>query len=197
MLTSFLIPSTNGGSSHHAPDANASPGGNTPPPGEDPMLIDAETRPHTQVVKICMPMNITGMLNPFPYVQAFVKHLIAPDPSAMLLSEDPAITSVNSPDKVPKNDKINHFAVAPQTIGNCCQQSAFFLMYCSTKSLSQIKFETIPMIRLEKSCIWDILRSHCQPRPCTRRTSVLFMECIQHSPTVTCLKANSPPTWRL
>jgi hypothetical protein len=52
MLTSFLIPATDSGSSCHAPDANASPGGNAPPPGKDPMLIDAETRVHTQVVKM-------------------------------------------------------------------------------------------------------------------------------------------------
>jgi hypothetical protein len=156
MLTSFLIPAADSGSSCHAPNANASPGGNTPPPGEDPMLIDAETRVHTQVVKMCMLMTGTGMLNPVPYVHTFVKHMIAANPNAMLLSDDPAITSVNSPNEVPKNKKINHFAIVPQMIGNC-RQYAFFLKYYSTKSLSQIKFENVPMMMwLKKSCIWIV-----------------------------------------
>jgi hypothetical protein len=55
MLTSFSIPAADNSSSNHALDANASPGGNAPPPGEDPMLIDAETRAHTQVVKMKFP----------------------------------------------------------------------------------------------------------------------------------------------
>jgi hypothetical protein len=55
------------------------------------MLIDAETRAHTQVVKMCMLMTGTGMLKPVSYIQAFVKHLIAANPSAMLLSDDLAI----------------------------------------------------------------------------------------------------------
>jgi hypothetical protein len=121
------------------------------------MLIDAETRAHTQVVKMCMPMTGTGMLNPVPYVQTFVKHMIAADLNAMLLSDDPAVASVNSPNEVPKNAKINHFAIVPQMIGNR-QQYAFFLKYHSTKSLSQIKFENVPMMMwLKKSllfCSW-------------------------------------------
>jgi hypothetical protein len=124
------------------------------------MLIDAETRAHTQVVKMCMPMTGTGMLNPVPYVQTFVKHMIAADLNAMLLSDDPAVASVNSPNEVPKNAKINHFAIAPQTIGNR-QQYAFFLKYHSTKSLSQIKFENVPMMMwLKKSHIWIVPHSH-------------------------------------
>jgi hypothetical protein len=63
-------------------------------------------------------MTGTGMLNPVPYVQTFVKHMIAANPNAMLLSDDPAVASVNSPDEVPKNGKINLFTVALQTIGN-------------------------------------------------------------------------------
>jgi hypothetical protein len=39
MSTSFLIPATNGGSSHHALNANASSSGNAPPPGEDPCWL--------------------------------------------------------------------------------------------------------------------------------------------------------------
>jgi hypothetical protein len=124
------------------------------------MLIYAETRAHTQVVKMCMPMTGTGMLNPVPYVQTFVKHMIAADLNAMLLSDDPAVASVNSPNEVPKNAKINHFAIAPQTIGNR-QQYAFFLKYHSTKSLSQIKFENVPMMMwLKKSHIWIVPHSH-------------------------------------
>jgi hypothetical protein len=65
-----------------------------------------------------MPMTGTGMLNPVPYVQTFVKHMIAADLNAMLLSDDPAVASVNSPNEVPKNAKINHFAIVPQMIGN-------------------------------------------------------------------------------
>jgi hypothetical protein len=83
------------------------------------MLIDANTRVYTQVVKMCIPMTGTGMLNAVPYIQAFVKHLVAADPSTMLLSDDPAIVSVNSPDEVSKNYKSNHFAIALQMIGNC------------------------------------------------------------------------------
>jgi hypothetical protein len=105
ILTSFSIPPTNGGIHHNVPNAHASPGGNAPPPDKDPMLINAETRMHMRVKKMCMMMTGTGMLTPVPYVQAFVKHLIAADPRAMYPSEDPAIVSVNSPDKVPKNDK--------------------------------------------------------------------------------------------
>jgi hypothetical protein len=60
--------------------------------------VGAETRVHTQVVKMCMLMTCTGMLNPIPYVQTFVKHMIAANPNAMLLSDDPAVASVNSPD---------------------------------------------------------------------------------------------------
>jgi hypothetical protein len=94
MLTSFSVPATNGHSSPSFSDASASLSGTNPPNGENPILIDPQIKSHTQVVKICVPMNGHGMLNPIPYVTSFVMHLLAANPQAQLLSDDPTVASI-------------------------------------------------------------------------------------------------------
>jgi hypothetical protein len=121
MLTSFLVPAAHGRSSPSLSDANAPPVGTYPPAEENPMLIDPQTKAHTQTVKMCMPMNGHGMLNSIPYVTSFVTHLLLANPQAQLLSDDPAIASITKPSEVPKDAKINHFVGALQTHGACKQ----------------------------------------------------------------------------
>jgi hypothetical protein len=160
MLTSFLVAATNGRSSPSFSDVSASLSGTNPPNGENPILIDPQIKSHTQVVKICVPMSGHGLLNPIPYVTSFVTHLLAADPQAQLLLDDPTVASITKPSEIPKDAKINHFISAQQTHGTR-KQYAFFLKYGSTKSLSQVKHNNPKMMFwLKQKRIWVVPHSH-------------------------------------
>jgi hypothetical protein len=100
------------------------------------------------------------MLNPIPYVTSFVTHLLAANPQAQLLLDDPTVASITKPSEIPKDAKINHFIGAPQTHG-ARKQYAFFLKYRSTKSLSQVKHNNPKMMFwLKQKRIWVVPHSH-------------------------------------
>jgi hypothetical protein len=160
MLTSFSVSAAKGGSSPSFTDANASLSGTNSPAEENPTLINPKTKLHTQVVKICVPMTGHGMLNPIPYVTSFFTNLLLADPKAQLLSDYPAIASITKPSKIRKDAKINHFVGAPQTVG-ARKQYAFFLKYCLTKSLSQVKHENPKMMFwLKQKHVWVVPHLH-------------------------------------
>jgi hypothetical protein len=105
-------------------------------------------------------MSGHGMLNPIPYVTSFVTHLLAADPQAQLLSDDPTVASITKPSEIPKDAKINRFISAPQTHG-ARKQYAFFLKYRSTKSLSQVKHNNPKMMFwLKQKRMWVIPHLH-------------------------------------
>lgn len=107
-----------------------------------------------------MPMTSSGMFNPLPIVQGFFTHLKKADPTASLISEDPSITPIQETRDIPKDNKITNFASAPQT-DSVRKQYAFFLVFKSTKSLGEIKFDNPPMMLwLQRNKLWLKNHSH-------------------------------------
>jgi hypothetical protein len=121
---------------------------------------DPRFKENTQKVKILMPMTSSGMFNPFPIVHGFLTHLKKADLTASLISEDPSITPIQETHDIPKDNKLSNYASAPQT-DSVRKQYAFFLIFKSTKSLGEIKFDNPPMMHwLQKNKLWLKNHSH-------------------------------------
>jgi hypothetical protein len=104
----------------------------------------------------------------------------------LLLSNDPNIAVITMSSEVPKDKKIDHFVSSAQMSGDC-HQYCFFLKYCSTMTLGQIKFKNPRMMLwLKEAHTWLAPHSH----------SSLYMTTIgfihgMHPTYTSCDKMNS------